>query len=563
MDPILTATDVPSFFAPTMTYHSSDSTFDGLWSRGNMSLLTFRDSRFTDTTGAVIPAVPFRFRGGPIGGTGTPVQLIFWGQWWQSADGAERARWVESSTRALLDSPYTDELSQYAISSPPWFRGSTYVVSPAPPGQALTGVACHAVADLIGDLIGQDEYPDPDDGPRIAFIACMPPGFDGGVDSFQVSDRQYDPPFDTDNIWYGFIRYYDAASEPLDKMTVELSRFILGVVTDPERDGWRADIDDYIVRELPDPAYSPLAGGWIAQTGFVNGVQVCAYWSNRHGTTVLPIDTDYAARLSGTVTEIDRTPLAEGVFRPSPSDNAACSTALPECCIDDRDYVWTVYAVQQTARVELRTERFHTPVPMWTINGQPVAGEGQVVLSVTMDKFRERETVTVTEAVVIDFIAQTVALDLTARNATGNFDVVVGCTVVDAGFTGNVTSNVTVTPSVAVGLACAVLEVEQDYVDQRADCYRAMLRKHIQLKTTDTGAPGDHPGIEFGGGFDSLVIPAYAHYSGAQQIATAKRLVRAAHDLFEPAQAQEFVESLVATTPLLASALRRQNRTRL
>jgi hypothetical protein len=550
MDPILTATEYPSLINPVMTFHHDDQNFSGASVRANVSTLVFADNTAAGR--------PFTHRGGPIG-VGTPVQLIFWGDWWQTPAGQERSGWVESSTRALLSSRYFEELVQY-LGTPPAFRGSTFVVSPDPPGHVLTGIAAQAVEDLIDELIEQDEYPDPDDGPRIAFIACMPPGFDFDGDSFHVSDRQYDPPFDVDMVWYGFIRHYDENTENVDNMMLEIGKLILGITTDPEGDGWRFANSSYYVVEADDVAVSNVNGRAVAQTGYINGVKAKAYWSSRHNATVLPVDTDYSAWLAGTVVEYARRELSEGTFRPDPSDSAACSTQLPECCMDDHDYVWKVFGADETATVELHTRRFHTPVATWTINGQPVSDAGAVTVDVMMDRYEDRNTVSVQASVTLEFTSTPTSLTITTFEADGNFDVVVGCSVVDAAITGNVTNNVVVTPTVAVGFIGAVLEVEQDYVDQRAACYRAMLRKDIELKIPV--GPEDTQGIDFDPVIDELAFPAFARHSGSLQIQLAKKLMRVAQALLEPELAAEFSGNLVATTPGLSGAIYRYNEIR-
>ena len=58
------------------------------------------------------------------------------------------------------------------------------------------------------------------------------------------------------------------------------------------------------------------------------------------------------------MTETSRHVLHEGSFRPDPSDSAACSTQTPECCIENRDYTWKVFGIDEIARVRLQTQRY-------------------------------------------------------------------------------------------------------------------------------------------------------------------------------------------------------------
>src|SRR5262245_59659256 len=88
MDPRLTVISVDEgiglgsgIFEPTMTYHYNDEEFGGVWARPAEQVLVFSDSAF---------ASPFVYHDGPVGGVGTPVRLIFWGDWWLSDGVGQR-----------------------------------------------------------------------------------------------------------------------------------------------------------------------------------------------------------------------------------------------------------------------------------------------------------------------------------------------------------------------------------------------------------------------------------------------------------------------------------------
>jgi hypothetical protein len=91
---------------------------------------------------------------------------------------------------------------------------------------------------------------------------------------------------------------------------------------------------------------------------------------------------------------------------------------------------------------------------------------------------------------------------------------------------------------------------------QRTDCYQAMLRKFNHLKIPV--GPQDDEGVDYEPGIDVLVIPSYARYSGAEQLRLAKKLVRAANALLEPEAARQFIDNLLASTPVLAGSVFRQ-----
>lgn len=68
---------------------------------------------------------------------------------------------------------------------------------------------------------------------------------------------------------------------------------IFSLTTDPEWDGWRFTNSGYCLVEVDDVSVSTFNGQAVAQTGYVDGVKVKAYWSSRHNATVLSINTDY------------------------------------------------------------------------------------------------------------------------------------------------------------------------------------------------------------------------------------------------------------------------------
>ncbi|MGW5751438.1 hypothetical protein [Nocardia rhamnosiphila] len=553
MDPRLSViTPKWKFYLPVMTYHHDEHEFSGIWQHPDVPALIFADSDFRG---------PFTYHNGPVGGVGTPIQLIFWGSWWTSGDGAQRQGMVEARTRALLDSHYFDELGQYYIAQKPVWRGSTIVTSPGAPGAVSSRDAMEAVLDLIDDLIDDDVFPDPDDGPRIGFIVLMPPGFaTTDFDGAHRHDYDWDFPFDEDNYWAGWCRYYDALVENPETMMQTVAHEIVEMITDPEFDGWHTDIaGDDTGREIADIALSD--GGMVWQTAWVNGVNVQGYWSNKHNACIIPIDRDYGARLSGSVTEQSRSLAGSGLFRPELSDSAACSTKLPECCIDDRDYVWGVYFVTEKATVHLSTERYVSPIATWFVNGQQLTGAGSLLLTVDMDRFSGRDVVAATSVQVnVQYVTSNTSLQITAISPGGNFDLTVSCTVRDDSITGNVTTDVIASPHVTVGIVGAVLEVEQAYVDQLSACFTAMLRRYTELHTP-SGKPRRGDPINYDPGLDLAVLPAYARVRQYEQAREAVKLIRAANQLLDAESARGFIDNLLAGIPAVAAALKRRSTT--
>ena len=102
-----------------------------------------------------------------------PVQLLFWGSFWNDAGALARDALI-AKVQELLSGPYTSALDQYGV-TPPTYGGARVVVEwPLP----TDPYSCSDVSDLVWNLIDNEgAFPDPDDpGGRNAYVAFMPPG---------------------------------------------------------------------------------------------------------------------------------------------------------------------------------------------------------------------------------------------------------------------------------------------------------------------------------------------------------------------------------------------------
>ena len=205
-----------------LTLLRDERAIESSWSHPDVPLLVFADN--------VLPQSSVAFHGGPIG-TGLPVQLVFWGAWWNSPDGVARQTLIAQRTQAMIASDYFSELAQYGIARPT-YRGAIVVTRPGAPGAFNSDDDQTAVPDLIDALIDDDVFPDPDDG-RIAFVVCMPEGFTQsiGANGAHSYGTDYDFPFDTDNFWVAWVRFF-AAGEAEDTMRTT-SHELVELFTDP------------------------------------------------------------------------------------------------------------------------------------------------------------------------------------------------------------------------------------------------------------------------------------------------------------------------------------------
>lgn len=528
------------------TYQKDDRSAQGVWARPAGDVLIFADNTLDGSS--------FSYHGGATAGApgGHPVQLVFWGSWWTNAGASARGA-IEAATVAMLDSPYFDHLAQYGIARPLW-RGSLIATEPGPPmSVADIKEIGRATVDLIDDLIDDDVFPDPDEGPRIIYIVVMPDGFVlrsgdalGAHRSGYDWDFIFDEP-DEDRFWAGWI----APNADRQEMMWVMSHEIAEMLTDPESDGWHTE-NDTATNEVSDAGFSggTAAAPGTQQTAFVNGCRVQSYWSNTHRATIIPMDHDYKARLRVRVHELRRQPLADGTFRLEADDQVGCPE-FAACCLEDREYAWRVYGLDERARITLDTQRYAIPVSIWRINATPVSGSGTITLHLDVETFAGRTASTANRPVTLRFDARADRLDIFADNPGGNFDVVVTCSVRDGSITGNVATDIVCSPSIVVGFACAELQLENAYNRQKEACLRAMLDKYV-VQYKPMGRIRPEEGINWDPRRLLQDIPAHlgpTGYAGLRWLADAGR---AAGAVLPPERAARFQRKLANDATVLA-----------
>jgi hypothetical protein len=454
---------------------------------------------------------------------------------------------IEEGMKAILASAYCSELGQYGV-SPPHFRGSLIVTKPSPPMSFPSVEEQHKPGDMIVDLIENDVFPDPDDE-QIAYLVFMPKGFSAegtGDWGAHTTDYDYEFPFDRDWFWWAWIRFDE--SEADDTTTTTASHELVELLTDPDTTGgWFAS--SAAEGEIADAAWS----GKTAQTAWVNGAKVQAYWSNRHSATVIPIDRDYRARIVGSVgpRRGGRHKLDSGTFRPDPGDLAFCPM-LQECCIEDRDYEWDVYGINETATLRVETSRYRQPVVSWTINGQPVSRKGSVTVpNADTARYKGRSLVTGQETVTVQFTESNGVLEIRTDNVDANFDLPVACSVRDGSITGNVRVDVIASPGVLIGFVGSELVLDWAYVEARDACHQAIsnLFKDAEKKTKfKRPRPGDE--VELDPGI-LVEVPAWARLTEFERARQAIYIASIAEAKLPRETAETFIQSLVDNTAAL------------
>jgi hypothetical protein len=218
--------------------------------------------------------------GGGAIGTGLPVQLIFWGSAWNQSATSPSAGAILGSIQTILRGPWMAGLRQYGVRRCN-LRGAIVVTGPAPPG----GFGDSDVEDMVWALIDDNKFPEPDEpGGRIIYMVFMPPGTTytdptppGGIRGKHLDSTDFDPPFDRDHAWIGFV-----LTNTIDQITATFCHELAETCTDPESDAWTVTGN----QEIGDVCngVDPSIGGIVYE----------AYWSGTDNSCLLP--TAYSVR---------------------------------------------------------------------------------------------------------------------------------------------------------------------------------------------------------------------------------------------------------------------------
>ena len=301
-----------------------------------------------------LPITLTRGRGLDVGPVVTSARLVtlFWGEFWLSATDPSVDD-IYSAIQQIVASPYLSELSQYGFESltldPP-----VLVFKPGPTSPTFNA---HKVKDTVWALIDDGRYPEPDeDGGAIVYMVFAPG--DSNYENLEAMGAHddaddWDPPFDTDHAWVGWCDH-GSFNQVIRAFTHEL----VEIITDPQPPGgWTVD-------GFPEEQ-SELVDVCLDETGIVNGLQVCAYYSQRLKACVVPslpqvrsldIDVKWEGDHSHHLLLIGRT-----------------ETTRRSMCFSGT-YGWALFEIKQRAVFTANPAGFVEPQFEWKVNGTPVHG---------------------------------------------------------------------------------------------------------------------------------------------------------------------------------------------
>ena len=215
--------------------------------------------------------------GGGAIGTGLPVELIFWGNAWNQSATNPSAGAILASIQTILRGPWMAGLRQYGVRRCT-LRGAIVATGPAPPGTYNDS----DVEDMVWALIDDNVFPEPDEpGGRIIYMVFMPPGTTygpGGIRGKHLDSTDFDPPFDTDHAWIGFMVFNSSIGQITSTFCHELAE----TCTDPESDAWTVTGN----QEIGDVCNQ------VDQN--IGGILYESYWSATDNSCLLP--TAYSVR---------------------------------------------------------------------------------------------------------------------------------------------------------------------------------------------------------------------------------------------------------------------------
>jgi hypothetical protein len=202
------------------------------------------------------------------------VQLLFWGNAWNTAPLNGLASQVFSACTQVLRGHYLDEMRQYGTGGNGFVTGANLVLSEPP-----NGFSSDTVGGLVWDLIDGGHFPDPHDspGPNFYFV-FMPPGIapenNKGLAAHSFADDT--DFFDTARIWTGWTRFGS-----LDFLTLRFSHELVEFCSDPGGDGWQ-------VEPRNDDDWNEIVDVCKGSAGRLDDIAVEAYYSASQGVCVIP-----------------------------------------------------------------------------------------------------------------------------------------------------------------------------------------------------------------------------------------------------------------------------------
>jgi hypothetical protein len=218
------------------------------------------------------------YNGGPLL-TSVEVFTIYWGGWWQTADGTTLIGDLDTFFDYVLTSPLIDQLGEYSTAGSTIGHGrrtgTTTLTDPAP----ASTVSDASIQQMLGRLIADGTVPA--STANSLYFLYLPPNVavtQGGSQSCQAFCGYHNAT--NDNVFYAVMPYPGCTGctgglEPFDALTSTSSHELCEAITDPvPGEGWY------------DNANGEIGDICAWQTRQLSGYTVQLEWSNRAGRCV-------------------------------------------------------------------------------------------------------------------------------------------------------------------------------------------------------------------------------------------------------------------------------------
>jgi hypothetical protein len=336
---------------------------------------------------------------------GANLQLLFWGNFWETAT-APSTDDLQQAARTVLASPYLSEVAQYGFSdltlNPP-----RIVTAPAPPA-SFSG---DDVSNMILTLIGEGIFPNPESSSRrnLYMVFAPPSSVYSDSDDAGAHTAVSNASFAVDYLWLGWVNY-----DTLDNLTAAFTHELVEMITDPEPDsGWTTTVPG---------SENELVDVCVLQRGMCDGVAVSAYYSKRLAACVVP-----CSPLQRAVS------LGVSVAPTGPRELKTGHATASNFCFDGT-YGWSLYSQVQTAIVSADVSSYAKPSLAWTVNGVSVGYGVSITGAVDNDTDPLGNLQTLpAESATVECTPSGTILTIRSTFGAGALDLDVVCTVVEDG----------------------------------------------------------------------------------------------------------------------------------
>lgn len=399
-------------------------------------------------------------RGGGAIIVSAPLKVIFWGHGWTLDSTTPSMVEVMAAIRAIVASPYLEELSQYG------FRQidsiDFYQVLADPPGPSYTGSDVEA---MVWGAIDAGAFPEPDEsGGRNIYMVFTHAGTsyankDIDAAGAHADPSDYDFPFDIDYAWVGWVDF----GTTLDEITSVFTHELVEMISDPEPEspGW--------ITNQPSPL-SEIGDICHLQNGPVGDYAAAAYYSARLGKCVVPS--------TGLRRHIQLTEKDQQVGQILVTRGQTAADGRSDCL--KGTYHWTLFSQTRRAVISADVSSYAHHELTWTVNGKRIFGGENLHVPVD-DSSDPLSEITIlastTGQVAVDLPFQGTQLTLTCPADTGMVMLIVSCTAKEAGsdYAGYPTGR---TDTLNVFLSGRTRYMEPRFTKDRGSC---LIRRLAQI----------------------------------------------------------------------------------